>query len=71
MSDEPAQPPERDAAHEPFRGLLADASRGELRALRHLLTCRLCRELARVVLVEIPTLERPAGAVGRRPRRRS
>jgi hypothetical protein len=45
--------------HETFRGLLADAGQRDLLALRHLLTCPLCHQLARVVLLEIPALELP------------
>ena len=62
-----------EGGHAGFRGLLADARQRELSALRHLLTCPLCWQLARVVLLEIPVLELPGSddsRLRRRQRRR-
>ena len=59
----------RDGGHARVRGFLADASPPELLALRHLLTCPLCRQLACVVLLDIPALELPGAGSGH-PRRR-
>jgi len=74
MDDQRFSPPPtagRDDGHARFRGLLADAGQRDLLALRHLLTCPLCWQLARLVLLEIPVLELPgADRPHRRPRRR-
>ncbi len=64
----PPVAPGRDGGHARFRDLLAGASRRDLEALRHLLNCPLCFQLARVVLLELPALEL-AGSNGRRRRR--
>ncbi len=63
----PPLSPEPGDRHAPFHGLLADASHQDLLALRHLLACPLCRELARVVLLEIPARERRRGVAGAAP----
>lgn len=71
-SDRQSPPPavDREGGHEPFRGWLTDAGQRDLSALRHLLTCPLCRQLARVVLLEMPALELSGanGSLRRRPR---
>jgi len=54
----PPAAPGREDGHARVRGLLADAGRRDLQALRHLLTCPLCWQLARVVLLELPAIER-------------
>jgi hypothetical protein len=68
-SDRLSPPPAlgRQGGHEPFRDLLADAGQKDLSALRHLLTCPLCRQLARMVLLEMPAFEHTGG--GRRRHR--